>query len=67
MFYYQEANKTMTSYCKPRAEVISKLGYNIINSEPHNIDQGEEITTTIDTLNKRIEVTENGATILKMK
>lgn len=67
LFHLQEAMKTITSYCKPRTEVISSLGYNIIDNEPGNIDQGEEITNTIETLKKRIEVSENGANVLQMK
>lgn len=63
----KEATKTITSYCKPRLEVVTVLGNNIIDNEPDNADQKEEITTTVDSLNKRIELSENSAAILKMK
>ncbi|XP_028414728.1 nuclear anchorage protein 1-like isoform X2 [Dendronephthya gigantea] len=63
----KEATKTITLYCKPRVQVIKTQGINIISEDPHDIDRGEEITDTIDSLRKRVETSENNAGILKMK
>lgn len=63
----QEATKSIKLYCKPRMEVVTVSGQNIVDDDPENVDNKNEITETTNSLTQRMEAVEHNADLLKMK